>query len=235
MTMALAEELPEGDSQRQVSFLFVAKHLMDQLQAMFDPPKLTGGKDKKSKLKNSSATAFQFKITLKNTKPPIWRRIQVKDCTLDKLHEHIQMAMGWTNSHLHQFEIGGVRYGDPELLCDDFDDETPVNSLETKVSQIVPTNGKRFRFDYEYDFGDSWEHEILFEGCLEAEKGNRYPICIEGSRACPPEDVGGPFGYQEYLEALADPKHERHEEFMEWSGAYDPEQFDAKAATRHMQ
>ena len=198
--------------------------------AVVSPPKPTANKSKKLKAKTTAATVFQFKITLKNIKPPIWRRIQVKDCTLDKLHEHIQTAMGWTNSHLHQFEIGGVRHGDPELLCEGFEDETPpVNSLRTKVSKIVPKDGKRFRFEYEYDFGDGWEHEILFEGCLKAEKGTRYPLCIEGQRACPPEDVGGPFGYQEYLEALTDPKHERHKEFMEWSGSFDPEAFNAEA------
>ena len=135
---------------------------------------------------------YQFKITLKGIKPPIWRRIQTKDCTLDKLHEHIQTAMGWTNSHLHQFKIGGVRHGDPELLYEGWEDEEPpVNSLRTKISKIVPKDGKRFSFDYEYDFGDGWEHENLFEGCLRAEKGTRYPLCLEGQRACPPEDVGG--------------------------------------------
>ena len=103
----------------------------------------------------AAESLYQFKITLKNIKPPIWRRIQVKDCTLDTFHEHIQTAMGWTNSHLHQFKIGGVRYGDPELLCEGFEDETPpVNSLRTKVSKIIPKDGKRFHFDYEYDFGD---------------------------------------------------------------------------------
>jgi hypothetical protein len=208
---------------------------MERLQAAFGPPKPTDNNSRKPKAKTSFATVFQFKITLKNIEPPVWRRIQVKDCTLDTLHEHIQTAMGWTNSHLHQFEIGGVRHGDPELLCEGFEDETPpVNSLRTKVSKVVPENGKRFQFDYEYDFGDGWEHEILFEGCLKTEKGTRYPVCIEGQRACPPEDVGGPFGYQEYLEALADPKHERHKEFMEWSGSFDPEKFDAEAAAKAM-
>ena len=169
-----------------------------------------------------SERVFQFKITLKQIKPPIWRRIQVKDCTLDELHEHIQTAMGWTNSHLHQFKIGGVIYGDPELLCEGFGEDPIVNSPQTKVSKIVPKGGKRFQFDYEYDFGDGWEHEIMFEGCLQAEKETRYPICLEGGRACPPEDVGGTYGYQEYLEALADPKHEQHKEFMEWSGRFNP-------------
>jgi hypothetical protein len=178
---------------------------------------------------------YQFKIILKDIQPPIWRRIQVKDCSLDKLHEHIQTAMGWTNSHLHQFKIDSVVYGDPDLLCEGWQDESwPVNSLETKVSAIIPEEEERIRFDYEYDFGDEWEHEVLFERCLHTEKGGRYPVCVEGERACPPEDVGGTYGYQEYLEAMADPEHEEHESFMEWRGPFDPEAFDADATTRRM-
>ena len=183
----------------------------------------------------ASERLHQFKITLKDIEPPIWRRIQVKDCTLDKLHEHIQTAMGWTNSHLHQFKIGGVLYGDPQLLCEGFEDDPEViNSLDTRLRAIVPEDGSRFAFTYEYDFGDGWEHEVLFEGCLRAEKGSRYPLCLEGERACPPEDMGGTYGYQEYLKAMADPKHEQHEEFMEWRGPFDPEEFDAGAATKMM-
>ena len=183
----------------------------------------------------ASERLYQFKITLKEIRPSIWRRIQVKDCTLDKLHEHIQTAMGWTNSHLHQFKIGGVLYGDPELLCEGFEDGPEVvNSLETKISDIVPQDGKRFKFEYEYDFGDGWEHEILFERCLRAEKRVRYPLCVEGERACPPEDVGGSGGYAEFLAALADPKHEEHESYLEWGGPFDPEKFDAQAATKRM-
>jgi len=178
---------------------------------------------------------YQFKITLKDIQPPIWRRIQVKDCYLDKLHEHIQTAMGWTNSHLHQFKIDDTLHGDPDLLCEGWQDESsPVNSLETKVSTIVPDDGAQIRFEYEYDFGDGWEHEILFEGCLQAEKGDRYPVCVEGERACPPEDVGGTYGYEEYLEAIADPEHEEHESFMKWRGPFHPEAFDAAATTRRM-
>jgi hypothetical protein len=143
--------------------------------------------------------------------------------------------MGWTNSHLHQFKIGGVLYGDPQLLCDGWQDETPpVNSLHTKLGKIIPKDGKRFQFDYEYDFGDDWQHAVLFEGYLPAEKGVRYPLCVEGERACPPEDVGGTYGYEEYLEAIADPNHDQHKEFMEWRGPFDPEKFDAKAATKEM-
>jgi hypothetical protein len=210
-----------------------AKHPQEIVVGVAKPKK---DKTEKPKANLSAASVFQFKITLKEIEPPIWRRIQTKDSTLDKLHEHIQTAMGWTNSHLHQFEIKGKRYGDPELLLEDYgDDQEVIDSLETKISQIVPKNGKPFRFQYEYDFGDDWIHEIFFEGCPKAEKGTRYPVCLEGKRACPPEDVGGPYGYQEFLEAMADPKHERHEEFMEWGGRFAPEKFDAKAATKAMQ
>lgn len=242
MTMALAEDLLDGDAQKQVAVLLVAKHLMDRLQEGVVGPstpketQATKPKTKTAKTKTTSSTVYQFKITLKGIKPTIWRRIQTKDCTLDKLHEHIQTAMGWTNSHLHQFKIGGIIFGDPELLYEGWQDETPpVNSLRIKISKIVPADGKRFRFEYEYDFGDGWEHEVLFEGCLGAERGTRYPLCLEGERACPPEDVGGIYGYQEFLEAIADPKHEEHDSYLQWGGPFDPEAFDAKAATKEME
>ena len=103
---------------------------------------------------------YQFKITLNESTPPIWRRIQVKNCTLDKLHEHIQTAMGWTNSHLHQFKIEEELNGDPDVLDEDFD---CVDSTITKISEIVPKDGKRFTFVYEYDFGDCWDHEVQFD------------------------------------------------------------------------
>lgn len=182
----------------------------------------------------ASERLYQFKITLLESQPPIWRRIQVKNCSLDKLHEHIQTAMGWTNSHLHQFKIDGERYGDLELLDDGFEDFECIDSTVTKISEIVPKDGKRFRFFYEYDFGDDWQHEVLFEGCLRAQKGQRYPICLEGERACPPEDVGGVWGYIEYLEALADPKHEQHEQMLQWREPFDAETFDAEKATKAM-
>jgi hypothetical protein len=180
-----------------------------------------------------SGLLYQFKITLLGSKPPIWRRIQVTDCTLDKLHEHIQTAMGWENSHLHQFSIAGDRYGDPQLLGG-MDDIKIKNSRKTKLSDILPAKGQKFRFKYEYDFGDGWEHEVLFEGCPEPAKGNNYPLCLEGERACPPEDCGGIWGYYDLLAALADPTHEQHDDFMEWIGEIDPEKFDAKQATKEM-
>jgi hypothetical protein len=181
-----------------------------------------------------SQRLYQFKIALNESNPLIWRRIQVKNCTLDKLHEHIQTAMGWSNSHLHQFKIDGELYGDHDLLDNGFEGFDGDDSTVTMINKIVPSEGNRFAFVYEYDFGDCWEHEVLFEGCLRSEKGRRYPICVEGERSCPPEDVGGVWGYREFLEAVADPKHERHEEFVEWAGPFDPEHFDSVKLTKKM-
>lgn len=181
-----------------------------------------------------SERLFQFRITLKDLQPAIWRRIQVRDATVDKLHEHVQTSMGWTNSHLHEFQVNGARYGDLELLDDGFEDFECIDSRVTRISEIVPKSGERFRFEYQYDFGDGWEHEILFEGCLRAVPGARYPICVEGERACPPEDVGGVWGYPDFLEAIADPDNEDHDRLLEWSGPFDPNQFDAEKATRSM-
>ena len=95
---------------------------------------------------------------------------------------------------------------------------TDEDSTTTKISDILPKTGKRLRFEYEYDFGDSWHHEVVFEGCLRAERGGRYPICLEGARACPPEDVSGTGGYEEFVEAIADPENEEREGFLQWAG-----------------
>lgn len=180
-------------------------------------------------------TIYQFKIRLLGIEPPIWRRIQVQDCTLDKLHEHIQTAMGWTNSHLHQFEIRGEQYGDPELLDDGFEDFECADSTRTLISHIVPKNGRRFQFTYEYDFGDDWKHEIVLEGSPPADPETKYPICLEGERACPPEDCGGAWGYADFLKAIRNPKSDDNEDMLKWvGGRFDPEQFDAKKATRAM-
>jgi hypothetical protein len=182
----------------------------------------------------ATAEVYQFKISLMDTEPPIWRRIQVGDCTLDKLHEHIQTAMGWTNSHMHHFRIDGTLHGDPRLLEETFGELQYKDSTTTRLSDILPEGGQRSRFEYEYDFGDGWLHEILLEGRPGAESGKRYPLCVEGARACPPEDVGGVWGYVEFLEAIADPENEQHQEMREWIGRkFDPESFNpAKATTR---
>lgn len=194
--------------------------------------KLVAGAEKP--VRKRSAQLFQFRITLHGTVPPIWRRIQVRDCTLDKLHEHIQKAMGWTNSHLHHFEIEGQLYGDPLLMEENFEEWDYEDSTCTKLSELLAKHGKRLQFAYEYDFGDDWKHEVLFEGFAQAQPGVRYPLCLEGGRACPPEDVGGVHGYADYLEALGDPKHEQHRECMAWRGPFDPEAFDPIKMTNAM-
>ena len=189
----------------------------------------------KTKTAKRTDTLYQFKITLLNTMPPIWRRIQFPDCTLDRLHEHIQTSMGWTNSHLHHFKIGAQLYGDPMLMEESMEEMDYQDSTTTMISDIIPKNSKKFRFIYEYDFGDSWNHEVLFEGSPTAEAGRKYPLCLEGERACPPEDCGGAWGYPDFIEAIRNKKHERHDEMIEWvGGRFDPEAFDAAATTKSM-
>jgi hypothetical protein len=199
------------------------------------PSGKAGSKRAKEPKKPGTAEIYQLKITLIGMEPTIWRRIQVEDCTLNMLHYYIQEAMGWTNSHLHQFRIGKTLYADPNLMEESFDELDCKDTTVTSLSDILPRDRKRFRFIYEYDFGDSWEHEILFEGHLPAEPGVRYPRCVEGERACPPEDVGGVWGYAEFLEAIADPKHDQHDELREWvGGRFNPEAFSPAAATKRM-
>lgn len=173
----------------------------------------------------------QFRISLLDIKPTIWRRIQVRDCSLGELHQHIQAAMGWQDCHLHQFVINGESYGPNS--ADDFG--TDMHDADDVIlSQLLPKSGERLHWLYEYDFGDDWRHELLFEGFPPIDQKTKYPICLEGERACPPEDVGGFMGYAEYLEALADPSHEQHDELLEWRGWFDPEDFDAAKVTRAM-
>src|SRR5262249_9028195 len=172
---------------------------LQQLVDKFSVARLRPQRTRKS---SAAAQVYQFKITLLNVYPPVWRRIQVEDCTLDKLHEYIQTAMGWTNSHLHHFRIKNQYYGDPLLMAENFDEFGYEDSTTPRLSDILPPTNRRFRFEYEYDFGDSWWHEILFEGRRPAEPGQRYPVCVEGERACPPEDVGGPWGYEDFVDAV---------------------------------
>ncbi len=175
---------------------------------------------------------YQFKITLRDIKPPIWRRIQIPDSTLADLHDYIQAAFGWDDYHMHQFEIGGQYYGPPSEefgLGDEMLDEAAV-----LISDLIPTSNRKTRWIYEYDFGDGWRHEIVFEGFPSADPKVKYPVCVDGKRACPPEDCGGPWGYVEYLAAVTDPKHEQHDDVLEWRGPFDPEAFDAEKATTAM-
>lgn len=164
---------------------------------------------------------YQIKVTLNYTQPPIWRRIEVpSDIKLGKLHHVLQEAMGWTDSHLHAFRIGSETYGKPEP---DMDYEVK-NERNTRLDAVAAEGDTLV---YEYDFGDGWEHALKIEKIFPAEPKVRYPRCTAGKRACPPEDCGGPPGYEYLLEVLRDPKHEEHEEMREWVAEdFDSEAFD---------
>lgn len=168
----------------------------------------------------------QIKIKLLDvTKPPVWRRVQLRaDTRLDQLHEILQPALGWENYHLHAFSFGEEDFGprDPELELD-FSDERQVTLGE--LTDI----GARFR--YTYDFGDDWEHEILVEDRLDPVPDTHYPILVAAKGACPPEDCGGPWGYAELKAILADPSSEQHQEMLEWLGLDDGSDFDPTVVT----
>ena len=170
---------------------------------------------------------FQLKITLRYSKPPIWRRVLVRaDMPLDRLHHVIQIAMGWTNSHLHQFVLGRTYYGVPDPESDSFGPEM-LNEKRHTVADLAPAPKKKFL--YEYDFGDSWQHEVLVEKVLAPDATLKHPVCLAGANACPPEDCGGIPGYYDLLEAMADPQHERHEEMKEWLGGdWEASSFDVE-------
>ena len=171
------------------------------------------------------ADIYRVKITLRDIRPPIWRRIELKGSTsLYKLHQIIQEVFGWFDAHLHQFIVGGEYYGEsvPEA---DFELKS---ARRFKLAQAAPAVGDTFL--YEYDFGDGWLHEVKVEAIEQPEAGARYPRCVKGKRRGPPEDVGGPWGYEHFLEAIKDPEHEEHEEYLEWvGGSFDPEALDLSA------
>lgn len=169
-----------------------------------------------------------LKITLKGAKPPIWRRILVHgSMTLAELSEAILTSMGWVGGHLHAFDLDGRQYGDP-ATTDDVADETRLN-----LNGVLKSGIKRF--DYDYDFGDGWEHVVAVEKTFAPVRGQTYPACVDGKRNCPPEDCGGVWGYAELLEILADPAHPEQEERLEWIGGdFDPEEFDASAVDKRL-
>jgi hypothetical protein len=174
-----------------------------------------------SRRRTPSKTAFQLSISLMDLTPTIWRRLLVPgEIKLSRLHAIFQAAMGWEDYHLHYFEIEGQRYGvpDPEWENDDIDEETVT------FPDLVAS---RARFFYEYDFGDSWRHEVVVESMDPVPLILKFATCIDGQRACPPEDCGGTHGYRDLLEAIGDPDHEKHADYVDWAGrAFDPEAFD---------
>ena len=164
--------------------------------------------------------AYKLKVALKGIKPPIWRRLVVPaTCSLAKLHQAIQVAFGWEDCHLHLFQIRGEEFGPP-----DSEEIDGAGSERVSLKRLELAEGETFR--YEYDFGDCWEHVITVEEAWAAELPPKVPLCIAGKRACPPEDCGGAYGYQDMLVAFRDPAHPRHEEMKEW---LDTEWWDAEA------
>lgn len=170
---------------------------------------------------------LQLKISLDHIKPSIWRRVLVQDSmTLGELHHVIQVAMGWSDSHLHEFEISGVAYG---VLDDEsFQDESffvVLDEWQFALSSLALREKQRIK--YTYDFGDDWRHSVVVEKFLQVDASLNYPLCIKGKRACPPEDCGGPWGYADFLEAIGDTTNPEHDEMLEWIGEeFEPEEFD---------
>lgn len=171
----------------------------------------------------SKQAAYALKIALNGIKPAIWRRFCVPgEISLDRLHDVIQIVMGWQDSHLHEFEIAGQCYTEaPETA-----DTDGLEGAEFRLTDLVARVGAKFR--YTYDFGDDWEHTLTLERITPVPENHQACIaCMAGKRNCPPEDVGGTDGYQEFLASLSNPRHEEHERMLKWvGGSFDPDAFD---------
>ncbi|HUK19084.1 MAG TPA: plasmid pRiA4b ORF-3 family protein [Bryobacteraceae bacterium] len=161
---------------------------------------------------------YELRITLQEIRPPIWRLIQVPDTLwLNRLHDVLQTLIGWTDSHLHRFEKDGKYWGVPEP--DDDDGIELIDERRTTVADVLTTPGDFIL--YVYDFGDNWRHNVELEKILPV-SGVVRPVCIAGERHCPPEDVGGVPGYEEFLEVIFEPGHEEYEHYVRWAGGPSP-------------
>ena len=172
---------------------------------------------------------FQLRVELREVLPKVWHRFLVPgSITLPGLHRVIQEVMGWENYHLHRFRFKDKEYGIPDP---GYPSEMR-NERGRRLREFLHDDGELFR--YVYDFGDSWEHDLVVERIVTGAEA-MDALCLEGERACPPEDVGGPPGYMEYLEALQDPSHPDHEQMVEWWGpTFDPERFDLEGINRRL-
>jgi hypothetical protein len=181
-----------------------------------------------AKKRAAPRTVHRLRIELLDVRPSVWRRVEVpSQITLAGLHDVIQNAMGWTDSHLHQFEIHGRRFGVPSPE----DWEPTLDERKVRFAEVLPSPKERAL--YTYDFGDDWRHDVVVEAIVAAEPGTTYPICTAGRRACPPEDVGGAGGYARMLEVLASPDDPEREEFLDWlGGAFDADAFELEAVNR---
>lgn len=175
---------------------------------------------------------YQIKVTLLGSDPPIWRRLLLPaDLTLARLHDVLQSAMGWEDCHLHEFRVGSQSYGPPDPNEGGFGIDDRIDERRVRLHQVLGRIGAKAV--YTYDFGDGWEHGIVLEKRLPVDPDLAYPACTGGQRACPPEDCGGIPGFYELLDAIQDPKHERHDELLEWVGEqYDPEAFSIERVNR---
>jgi hypothetical protein len=173
---------------------------------------------------------LQFRVWLEDIEPRIWRRIQVPDSlTLKQLHQVIQIVMGWQDSHLHEFSLGGQRYGEPNPE----DEESVIDERSVRLRDLPLSIGGSIA--YAYDLGDDWRHQVVLEKTVPADPDAIYPACIAGERGAPPEDVGGAGGYAEFLEAIANPDHEDHDAMLEWAGGqFDPEVFSVAEVNKRL-
>lgn len=174
-------------------------------------------------------TVHTLRVSVLNVEPEVWRRVVVSSETpLPKLNRVLERVMGWEGYHLHLFDVFGIRFGVP-----DEDMDSVINEKAATLKQVLPYVGMGLRWDY--DFGDGWEHDVVVEAIESPGEGTRYPICLDGARACPPEDCGGASGYGHLVAVLADPDHDEHEELAQWApGGFDPAAFDLVAANRRL-
>jgi hypothetical protein len=173
----------------------------------------------------------RLKITLDDVEPNVVRRVEVPlSIRLDRLHMVLQTALGWSNSHLWEIRAGETRWGVPDKDWGD----GPSDAAKASLIDVIEDTGAK-RLTYLYDFGDGWEHTVSIEKIVAPEPGTTYPRLREASGRCPPEDVGGPAGYEEFLAAIRDPSHERHAEFTEWYDAdFDPNVVDVDVIDRDL-
>ncbi|MGW2207533.1 plasmid pRiA4b ORF-3 family protein [Streptomyces sp. NPDC001774] len=171
---------------------------------------------------------LEIKVTLMHVRPAIWRRLQVPaDIPLDRLHEVIQTAMGWKDRHTHLFATPTGDYGTADRRPPSLDEST------VSLSAVAPAAGDTI--SYTYDLGDDWAHRIEVERCFPAEPGTRYPRCLTGRRACPPEDCGGPSGYAEFVAAVINPRHALHAELAAGTAhPFDPDYLDIRAINNRL-
>lgn len=174
--------------------------------------------------------AYELKVRLNGIRPPVWRKVVVPSgITLDRLHDVIQIVMGWEDCHLHRFEIG--RRGFTEL-CDGLDQVCGEDESGVRLHEVVTDSKQKFLYDY--DLGDGWHHTITVVQIMLVPAGHAVDIaCTGGKRACPPEDTGGAMGYAEFAEVMSDRRHPDHKSAVEWHGGrFDPEAFDGDAVNR---